>query len=301
MWKRKRTRAGLVQLGLLLLSAPAAAQQATLPAAARTYYAHRPDTGLLPSPDSLLAPAFIPDSVPPPLPRPELPLHPQAGRFIPTYIKKNGSTLDQVRASHHRRIILIDSLLRLEGLPPELKYLAVIESKLSATARSSCGAVGLWQLMPATARMLGLRITRKSDERTHTVKSTRAAARYLHTLHQQFGDWLLVIAAYNAGPGHVQAAIRKSGSRDFWRLQHHLPLETRLHVRRYIGAHWYFEGQGGYTTLTRWETDRYEKKRTALLASSATPKAKSPATPSEGTQPILPALPAEAAQSAREN
>ena len=95
----------------------------------------------------------------------------------------------------------------------------------------------------------------KVDERKNYYKSTIAAARYLKDLYAEFGDWLLVIAAYNGGPGNVYSAIRKSGgSRNFWTLQGHLPKESRIHVKKFIGTHYIFEGQGGITTLTKAET-----------------------------------------------
>ena len=109
--------------------------------------------------------------------------------------------------------------------------------------------------MPGTARTMGLTVNSKVDERKNYYKSTIAAARYLKDLYAEFGDWLLVIAAYNGGPGNVYSAIRKSGgSRNFWTLQGHLPKESRNHVKKFIGTHYVFEGQGGITTLTKAET-----------------------------------------------
>ena len=138
--------------------------------------------------------------------------------------------------------------------PGELKYLAVIESKLKTSAVSWAGAVGPWQFMPQTARLMGLRVNRKIDERKDFEKSTYAASKYLKQLYDEFGDWLLVIAAYNGGPGNVYSAIRKSGSENFWILQRYLPNETRNHVKKYIATHYILEGQGGVTTLTKEET-----------------------------------------------
>jgi len=137
------------------------------------------------------------------------------------------------------------------GLPTELKYLAVIESQLKPNSVSWAGAVGPWQLMPATARVLGLKVSRKYDERRNYYKSTQAAAKYLRDLYNELGDWLLVIAAYNGGTAHVYNAMRKSGSNDFWNLQYYLPAESRNHVKKFIGTHYIFEGQGGITTLTK--------------------------------------------------
>jgi membrane-bound lytic murein transglycosylase D len=148
---------------------------------------------------------------------------------------------------------MIDGILVRYGLPKELKYLAVIESQLKPGAVSWAGAVGPWQLMPATARILGLKVNKKVDERVNYSKSTHAAAKYLKDLYNEFGDWLLVIAAYNGGPGNVYSAIRKSGSRNFWALQNYLPAESRNHVKKFIATHYIFEGQGGITTLTKKE------------------------------------------------
>jgi membrane-bound lytic murein transglycosylase D len=105
--------------------------------------------------------------------------------------------------------------------------------------------------MPAPARVRGLKVNRKHDERTNYYKSTHAAAKYLRDLYNELGDWLLVIAAYNGGTAHVYNAMRRSGSRDFWDLQYYLPAESRNHVKKFIGTHYIFEGQGGVTTLTK--------------------------------------------------
>ena len=110
--------------------------------------------------------------------------------------------------------------------------------------------------MPATARVLGLKVTRKYDERTNYYKSTQAAAKYLRDLYKELGDWLLVIAAYNGGTANVYRAEHKSGSHDFWDLQYYLPAESRNHVKKFIGTHYIFEGQGGITTLTKEEANQ---------------------------------------------
>jgi membrane-bound lytic murein transglycosylase D len=153
----------------------------------------------------------------------------------------------------------MDSIFSRYGLPIELKYLAVIESDLKTSALSRVGAAGPWQLMPGTARLLGLKVGRHYDERGNYYKSTRAAAKYIKDLYSEFGDWLLVLAAYNGGPAPIYRAIRKSGSRNFWALQSYLPAETRGHVKRYIATHYFFEGQGSLTTLTRSENIEYAR------------------------------------------
>jgi membrane-bound lytic murein transglycosylase D len=182
---------------------------------------------------------------------PEVKLNSSATKFVKDYVKKNAFYLDY--------FTLMDGVFTSYDLPVQLKYLAVVESELNLKARSHVGAVGMWQLMPTTAKMLGLKVSSKYDERKLCYKSTKAAAKYLNYLHTQFGDWLLVIAAYNSGPGPVYSAIKKSGSRNFWRLQQYLPAETRMHVKRFIGTHYYFEGQGSITTLTKAEGMEYLK------------------------------------------
>jgi len=122
------------------------------------------------------------------------------------------------------------------GLPAELKYVAVVESHLNPNARSKSGAVGLWQFMKSTARMQGLEINELIDERKDPVKSTAAALDYLEYLHGKFGDWTLAIAAYNCGPGNVRKAIRRGGSKDYWKIRKHMPKETQKYVPRIIAA-----------------------------------------------------------------
>jgi membrane-bound lytic murein transglycosylase D len=137
---------------------------------------------------------------------------------------------------------MMDGVFRHYGLPVQLKYLAVVESELRTKAVSKVGAVGPWQLMPETARILGLKINSRYDERKNYYKSTRAAARHLKGLHEEFGDWFLVFAAYNAGDGAVNSAIRQSGTKDFWKLQKYLPGETREYVKKFIATYYFFEG-----------------------------------------------------------
>lgn len=190
---------------------------------------------------------------------PKATLNAKASRFVKTYLEENRETLQQAERRSGSYFGTISKIFSQFGLPVELKYLAVIESKLRPGATSHAGAAGIWQLMPVTARTLGLKVAGKVDERRHLYKSTVAAAKYLKSLYATYGDWLLVLAAYNAGPGNVNKAIKKSGSRNFWVLQNFLPGETRNHVKRYIGAHYYFEQQGGVTTHTPAEWEEYQQ------------------------------------------
>jgi len=180
-------------------------------------------------------------------------LNPQAIVFVKDYVERNSKKMEEMKDWGKPYFDMMDGILIQYNLPKELKYLAVIESYLKANARSKAGAVGPWQFMPATAKNMGLRVSKKYDERKDFAKSTHAASRYLTNLYALYSDWLLVIAAYNGGPGKVDAAIRKSGSRDFWTLQKYLPAESKNHVKKFIATHYMMEGQGGITTATSHE------------------------------------------------
>ncbi|HMF71185.1 MAG TPA: lytic transglycosylase domain-containing protein [Flavitalea sp.] len=184
-------------------------------------------------------------------------LNARAVEFVEDYMEKNSDDLLKMKASCTPYFNTMEKILGQYGLPLELKYLAFIESQLKVKAKSWAGAAGPWQLMPVTARELGLVVTKSKDERYDYKKSTHAASKYLIDLYKEFGDWLLVIAAYNGGPGNVYSAIKKSGgSRNFWKLQNYLPAESRTHVKKFIGTHYIFEGSGGITTLTNAEVKK---------------------------------------------
>ena len=191
---------------------------------------------------------------------PVVPLHQSMGKFVQDYAEDYDELFEDIKLNKSGYLKTFDKVFTQYQIPLELKYLAIIESKLKTNARSGVGAVGLWQFMPGTAKTLGLKITSKYDERQHVLKSTVAAAKYLTDLYGYFEDWLLVIAAYNSGPGPVLNAIKKSGSRSFWKLQNFLPKETRLHVKRFIATHYYFEGGGSLVTLGKVETEKYLKQ-----------------------------------------
>lgn len=183
----------------------------------------------------------------------EFELNPRIESFVEDYTNKNASNLEKMKDWGRPYFNMMDEIFTKHGLPLELKYLSVIESKLISNAVSWAGAVGPWQFMAETARGMGLKVTKYKDERRDYYKSTNAAARYLKQLYGIYGDWLLVIAAYNCGPGGVNNAIRKTGSRDFYKLQYSLPTETRNHVKKFIATHHIMEGDGGLTTLTKYE------------------------------------------------
>ena len=134
---------------------------------------------------------------------------------------------------------IFEEALESYRLPLELKYLPVIESALNPRAVSRVGATGLWQFMISTAKHYGLKVNSLVDERRDPLKSSYAAAQYLSDLYKIFGDWNLVIAAYNCGPDKLNRAIHRSGgSRDYWQIYPYLPAETRGYVPAFIAANY---------------------------------------------------------------
>lgn len=183
--------------------------------------------------------------------------------FVKGYLKREDEFLQRMKGKSRPWFRTIEAVFLQYDLPLQLKYLAIVESGLEPKARSLAGARGLWQLMPVTAQELGLRVSGKTDERLHTYRSTLAAAKYLRNLYAAFGDWLLVLAAYNSGPGVVYTAMKKAGSKNFWALQRFLPAESRGHVKRFIGIHYFFEGAGSITTQTAAEAKDWQEQSCA--------------------------------------
>ncbi|MCP9234599.1 lytic transglycosylase domain-containing protein [Lewinella sp. JB7] len=157
-------------------------------------------------------------------------------RKITEYMGGGGSNTERMLGRANQYFPVFDFYLRKHEMPASLKYLAVAESMLVPHAVSSARAAGLWQLMPATAREMGLRVDQVIDERLDIHRSTEAAVLMLKELHLQFGDWHLTLAAYNAGPGRVRRAIRAARSNDYEKVSKYLPRETRRYVSAYLAA-----------------------------------------------------------------
>lgn len=138
----------------------------------------------------------------------------------------------------------VDSALAVNDFPASLRYLPLIESGYDPRVTSRARAVGLWQLMPSTARTLGLEVSALVDERRHPEKSTAAALEYLEDLHGEFDSWFLTLAAYNSGPTRVRGILRRHAPGAprtdslFWALRHHFARETRDFVPKLYGAMW---------------------------------------------------------------
>lgn len=132
---------------------------------------------------------------------------------------------------------IYEPIIDKHGLPNELKYLSVIESGLNTNAISRAGASGLWQFMPGTGKVMQMEVGKIVDERYHITVATEKACEYLKRMYESFGNWSLALAAYNAGPGNVRKAIKRSGgSRDFWKVQRYLPGETKNYVPRFMAT-----------------------------------------------------------------
>lgn len=157
--------------------------------------------------------------------------------FIDLFVYKRRALMTRMLANAQIYFPLFEEALDKKGLPLELKYLPIIESAMNPHAVSRAGATGLWQLMFGTGKMLGLEINSFVDERRDPKRSTEAAVNYLKQMYDIYGDWHLVLAAYNSGPGNVNKAIARSGgSRNFWTIMPYLPAETRSYVPIYIAA-----------------------------------------------------------------
>jgi membrane-bound lytic murein transglycosylase D len=141
---------------------------------------------------------------------------------------------------------IMRKILRYHKTPEEMIYLSVQESGLNPTIISRAGAVGLWQFMPATGQAYGLYQDSYRDDRRDFEKSTDAAARHLKDLYRSFGDWYLAWAAYNAGPGRINSAISKSGSKDFWSIRSYLPGETKNYVPSILALSFIYRNPGDY-------------------------------------------------------
>ena len=160
-------------------------------------------------------------------------------KFIDRYSGRLRHSISYMLGASNFYIPIFEEALEAYQLPLELKYLPIIESALNPNAISRAGAGGLWQFMIGTGKQYGLQVNSLVDERRDPVKASYAAARYLSDLYKIFGDWNLVIAAYNCGPENINKAIRRSnGEKDYWQIYPYLPKETRGYVPAFIAANY---------------------------------------------------------------
>lgn len=169
----------------------------------------------------------------------EMPYNDVVQKFIDRYSGRLRHSVSYMLGASNFYMPIFEEALEAYDLPLELRYMPVIESALNPTAVSRAGATGLWQFMLPTGKRYGLNVNSLVDERRDPIKSSYAAAQYLSDLYKVFGDWTLVIAAYNCGPEQVNKAIRRSnGERDYWKIYPYLPKETRGYVPAFIAANY---------------------------------------------------------------
>lgn len=163
-------------------------------------------------------------------------------QYINRYVKSGKWTVPELLGRANWYFPIFEQILDAYQLPHELKYLTIIESALNPNAVSRSGATGIWQFMYNTGKMYGLEINSYVDERRDPIKSSQVAAKFLSDLYNIYGDWNLVIAAYNCGPGTVNNAIRRvGGTGSFWDIYHLLPRETRSYVPAFIAVNYLFK------------------------------------------------------------
>ncbi|MEM6772293.1 MAG: lytic transglycosylase domain-containing protein [Bacteroidota bacterium] len=168
-------------------------------------------------------------------------------RKLTDYLDKGSHSTERMLGRANQYFPVFEYYLQKHGMPESLKYLAVAESMLVPGAVSGARAAGLWQLMPATAREMGLRVDGIIDERLDLYRSTEAAVLMLKSLHQQFGDWHLALAAYNCGPGRVRRAIRAAGGHTYYpKVKRFLPRESQKYVAAYVAAAYTVNYYGDY-------------------------------------------------------
>lgn len=188
--------------------------------------------------------------------------------IIKSYLKNRPKSFSRLMAISQYYFPMFEEHLAKYDVPIEIKYLAVIESALNPRAKSRVGATGLWQFMYPTGKQYNLEVNSYVDERCDPLKATEAACQYLSSLYNIFGDWDLVLASYNAGPGNVTKAIRRSnGQKNYWNIRKNLPRETQGYVPAFLATMYIYEygKEHGITSneapVTYFETDTIMVKR----------------------------------------
>lgn len=188
--------------------------------------------------------------------------------IIKSYLKNRPRSYERLMAISEYYFPMFEEHLAKYNVPIEIKYLAVIESALNPRAKSRVGATGLWQFMYPTGKQYNLEVNSYVDERSDPIKATEAACQYLSSLYNIFGDWDLVLASYNAGPGNVTKAIRRSGSySNYWNIRKNLPKETQAYVPTFLATMYIYEYANEHgikakkAPITYFETDTVMVKR----------------------------------------
>lgn len=195
-----------------------------------------------------------------------------AERYQNTIRNYDTDSFRKLMTSAQKRMQIIEPILKKYGVPSDFKYIPIIESAMSNQATSHRGAGGYWQLMPATAKSLGLTVNGTVDDRKHLVKSTHAAGKYLKGLHRRLGSWTLVAAAYNAGPKHIKSRMNSQNNDDYFKLR--LNAETTKYIYKLIAVKEWFSNPerskewGSGDVLDKMVQIREEKKLSQLNSDS---------------------------------
>jgi len=201
----------------------------------------------------------------------DLDYNPYVKRYINVYLYKRASQMERMMGLAEYYYPMFESILDKYDIPLELKHLVIVESALNPRAKSPMGATGLWQFMYATGKQYGLYVSSYVDERYDPYLETEAAAKYMRNLYKMFGDWNLVLAAYNSGPGNVRKAIRRSGGhRNYWYLSPYLPKETRGYVPAFIAVNYAMEYGKLHNLKPKSPKISYYKTDTVMVKSKIT-------------------------------
>ena len=162
--------------------------------------------------------------------------NPAVSFYVKRYLTNGRKATARIIGRSKLYFPIFEHELRLNNLPLELKFMPMVESDLKPQSYSPAGAAGLWQFIRPTGRLYGMKINRKTDERYDPYRATEAASHLLRALHTEYCDWALVLAAYNCGEVRLNKAIREGGSKDYDKIKHLLPGETRNYVARFVAA-----------------------------------------------------------------
>jgi len=187
------------------------------------------------------------------LPSPKIELTPEVRRELQVYTHQNSTFIASALNRGEEYLPMVRQIFADEGVPPQLLNLAIIESGFRPDAKSPAGAAGIWQFMKSTARLYGLKVTPYEDQRHDPILSSIAAARHLRDLYLSYNDWLLALAAYNAGSGSIDRALMRTGAEDFWTLSRKakntkLRRETLRYVPRFVAITWAIENDERFST-----------------------------------------------------
>ena len=197
--------------------------------------------------------------------------NPALENVIKSFLKNRSKSFERQMAIAEYYFPLFEEKLSKYNLPLEIKYLAIVESALQPKAKSKVGAGGLWQFMPATGKQYKLDITTYVDERHDPIKSTEAACHYMMNMYAIFGDWSLVLASYNCGPGNVSKAIRRSGGKtDYWEIRKYLPQETANYLPAFLATMYIYEFKKEHGLVPHKAEMKYAETDTVMVKHAMT-------------------------------